>query len=168
MGSTDSNTTEWLNWIAQYSRRILTSLLTWVIMYLLPGASVVKNLPAINGNADLIPDMEQSSEEGNCNSLQYSCLGNSMESGAWWATVHGVTKESDTVWWLNKSKAYGNMLPYTRLFRICGGAKCFGLFVNTCTRVANFIIKIVKSSFIKQVMKSNSILISHRIHIFQK
>ena len=40
------------------------------------------------------------------------------------------------------------------------GTKFFGLFVNICTRDANFIIKIVKSSFIKQVMKSNSTLTS--------
>ena len=34
--------------------------------------------------------------EGNGNPLQYSCLENSMGGGAWWATVHGVTKELDT------------------------------------------------------------------------
>ena len=34
--------------------------------------------------------------EGNGNPLQYSCLENPMDRGAWWATVHGVTKESDT------------------------------------------------------------------------
>ena len=33
---------------------------------------------------------------GNGNPLQYSCLGNAMDKGARWATVHGVTKESDT------------------------------------------------------------------------
>ena len=33
--------------------------------------------------------------EGNGNSLQYSCLGNPMFRGAWWATFHGVTKELD-------------------------------------------------------------------------
>ena len=34
--------------------------------------------------------------EGNSNPLQYSCLGNLMDRGAWWATIHGVTKELDT------------------------------------------------------------------------
>ena len=43
-----------------------------------------------------IPGSERSSEGGNGNPLQYSCLGNLMDSGAWQATVHGVTKESDT------------------------------------------------------------------------
>ena len=35
-------------------------------------------------------------EEGNGNSLQYSCWGNPMDRGAWGATDHGVTKEWDT------------------------------------------------------------------------
>jgi len=34
--------------------------------------------------------------EGNGNPLQYSCLGNPMDRGAWWATVHGASKEWDT------------------------------------------------------------------------
>ena len=33
--------------------------------------------------------------KGNSSPLQYSCLGNPMDRGAWWAAVHGVTKESD-------------------------------------------------------------------------
>ena len=37
------------------------------------------------------------SGEGNGNSLQYSCLGNPMDKGAWWATAHSVAKESDTI-----------------------------------------------------------------------
>ena len=56
---------------------------------------MVKNLPASAGDArktGLIPGSERSPGEGNGNLLQYSCLGNSMDSGAWWATVHGVTK----------------------------------------------------------------------------
>jgi len=38
----------------------------------------------------------RSPEEGNGNPLQYSWLGNPMDRGAWWATVHGFTKELDT------------------------------------------------------------------------
>ena len=60
-----------------------------------PGGSVVKNLPAKAGNAGSIPGSGRSLGEGKCNPLQYSCLGNSMDRGAWWAIVHGVTKESD-------------------------------------------------------------------------
>ena len=44
------------------------------------------------GESGLIPGSERSSEEGNGNLLQYSCLGNPMDGGAWWVTVHGLTK----------------------------------------------------------------------------
>ena len=58
--------------------------------------SVVKNSPANVGNASLIPWSGKSPGEGNGNTLQYSCLGNPMDRGAWRATVHGVAKELDT------------------------------------------------------------------------
>ena len=60
------------------------------------GGSVVKNLPANAGNAGSIPQSARSPGEGNGNPLLYSCLGNTMERGAWWATAHGVIKESGT------------------------------------------------------------------------
>ena len=56
---------------------------------------MVKNLPANAGDTGLIPGLGRSPAEGNCNPLQYSCLGNSMDRGTWPATVHGITKESD-------------------------------------------------------------------------
>ena len=57
---------------------------------------MVKNpLPANAGHANLIPGSGRSPGEGNGNPLQCSCLGNSMNRGAWWATVHGVTKGQD-------------------------------------------------------------------------
>ena len=42
-----------------------------------------------------ISSLGRSPEEGNDNPLQFSCLENPMNRGAWWATVHGITKESD-------------------------------------------------------------------------
>ena len=48
------------------------------------------------GDTDSIPGLGRTPGEGNGNLLQYSCLGNAMDRGAWQATVHGVTKESDT------------------------------------------------------------------------
>ena len=44
------------------------------------------------GDPGLIPGSGRSSGEGNGNPLQYSCLENPMDGGAWQATVHGVTK----------------------------------------------------------------------------
>ena len=58
-----------------------------------PGGSVVKNLPANAGDTDLIPGSGRSPGEGNGNSLQYSCLGNPMDRGAWQAAVHEIIKE---------------------------------------------------------------------------
>ena len=44
------------------------------------------------GDAGSILGSERSPGEGNDNSLQYSCLGNPIDSRVWWTTVHGVTK----------------------------------------------------------------------------
>ena len=54
-----------------------------------------KNLPASAGDSGLIPGLGRSSGEGNGNPLRCSCLENPTDRGAWRATVHGVTKESD-------------------------------------------------------------------------
>ena len=54
----------------------------------LPGGSVVKNLPDNAGDMGLLPGSGRFPEEGNGNPLQYSCLGNLVDRGAWWATVH--------------------------------------------------------------------------------
>ena len=56
------------------------------------GGSMVKNLPANAGDTGLIPGSGRSSGVGNGNPLQYSCLGNLRDRGAWQATVHGVAK----------------------------------------------------------------------------
>ena len=61
-------------------------------MLSVPGGSLVKNLPANAGDLGSIPGSERSLGEGNGNLLQYSCLMNSMDRGAWWAIVHGVTR----------------------------------------------------------------------------
>ena len=50
---------------------------------------MVKNLPA---NAGFDPAWGRAPGGGNDNPQQYSCLGNPMDRGAWWATVHGVTR----------------------------------------------------------------------------
>ena len=54
-------------------------------------------------DAGLIPGSGRSLGEENSNPLQYSCLGNPMGRGAWWAAVHGVAKSSDLTYRLNNS-----------------------------------------------------------------
>ena len=56
-------------------------------------AQIVKKLPA--GELGLISESRRSPGEENGNPLQYSCLDNPMDTGAWWATVHEVA-ELDT------------------------------------------------------------------------
>ena len=64
-----------------------------------PSGSVVKNLPAnagATGDPGLIPESGRPPGEGHGNPLQYSCLGNSMDRGAWWATVHAIAESETT------------------------------------------------------------------------
>ena len=56
---------------------------------------MVKNLPANAGDIGWMPGLGRSSREGNGYPLQYPCLENSMDRGAWWVMVHVVTKELD-------------------------------------------------------------------------
>ena len=71
---------------------------------------MVKNLPAMQET----PESERSPREGNGYPLQYSCLENYMDSGAWWAIVHGVansqTQLSNSLLSLPPNK-HGNMDP---------------------------------------------------------
>ena len=57
-----------------------------------PGGSVVKNSPAKQEFVGSIPGLGRSPGVGNDNPLQYSCVGNLMDRGAWLATVHGVAR----------------------------------------------------------------------------
>jgi len=61
----------------------------------LPVGSEVKNPLANAGDPGSVPETGRSPGEGNGNPVQYSCLGNPMDRGAWWATVLGVTKGLD-------------------------------------------------------------------------
>ena len=53
---------------------------------------MLKNLPSSAGSMGLIPGLGRSPGEGNSYPLCYVCLENSMDRGAWWAMIHGVTK----------------------------------------------------------------------------
>ena len=60
-----------------------------------PGDSDGKECACNAGDSGSLPGWVRSPGEGNGSPLQYSCLGNPMDRGAWWATVHGVGEESD-------------------------------------------------------------------------
>ena len=64
---------------------------------------MVKNLPAMQGVQVRSLGEEDSPRGGNGNPLQYFCLGNPMDKGVWWATVHSAEKELDTTEQLNNS-----------------------------------------------------------------
>ena len=71
-----------------------TSSLTHMMLYHLgfPGGTEVKVSACNAGDLGSIPGSESSPGEGNGNPLQYSCLENPMDGGAWWVTVHRVAK----------------------------------------------------------------------------
>ena len=69
-----------------------------------PGGSDGKKSACNAGDQGSIPQLGRSPGGGYGNSLQYSCLQNPMDRGAWWATVHGVANRDDwvtkhTQWW---------------------------------------------------------------------
>ena len=80
------------------------------------GSSVVKNLPANAGDIrdmGLIPAWGRSPWGGHDNPPQYSCLENPVNRGAWWATVHGVTKSQTQ---LQQLSMYTCPLPINHKF----------------------------------------------------
>ena len=68
----------------------------WVTSTGFPGGSVIKSLWANAGDTGSVPRSGRPPGEGNGNPLQYSCLGNPMDRGAWQATVHGVVVKNQT------------------------------------------------------------------------
>ena len=70
----------------------MSALRTVTDIWLVPGCSLVKNLPANAGDTGSIPGLGRSPRRGNGNPLQYSCLGNPMDGGTWHAAVHRVAK----------------------------------------------------------------------------
>ena len=86
-------------WVLQTKLQLKEEIMAWFIcmsvMNFSTGGSVVENLPANAGDRGSIPGSGRCPGEGHGNPLQYSCLEDPMDRGAWRATVHGVA-ESDT------------------------------------------------------------------------
>ena len=74
------------------SQVVLHRLLSLWVAPGFPGGSAGKESACSEGDPGSIPGWRRSLGEGNSNPLQYSCLGNLMDRGAWWASVHGVAK----------------------------------------------------------------------------
>ena len=76
---------------------MLSTDISILILFSFPGGSVVKNPPANAGDTGSIPGSGRCPRRGNGNPLQYSCLGNPMDSGAWQGhSPWGIIKEADT------------------------------------------------------------------------
>ena len=86
-------------------------------------ALVVKNLPADAGDirdAGSVPSLGRSPGEGQGNPLQYSCLDNPTDRGAWRATVHGVTRVGHDLGLSHHHRAFqGTKAFLCPLFRVC-------------------------------------------------
>ena len=80
-------------WVVSLTCNIFSDISVSISIMDFPGGSLVDNPPANAGDTGSIPGSGRSLREGNGNPLQYSCLGNSMNKVAWWAIVHGITKE---------------------------------------------------------------------------
>ena len=79
-----------------------------------PGGSNNKESTCSAGDLDLIPGLGRSPGGGHGNPLQDSCLENSMDREAWWATVHGVTKN-----WNNWETKYSTVnINFTEMYRM--------------------------------------------------
>ena len=75
-----------------------------------PGGSEGKASACNAGDPGSIPGLGRSAGEGNGNPLRYSCLENSEDGGAWWATVHGVAKTETRLSDFTHSLTHSGML----------------------------------------------------------
>ena len=84
-----------------------------------PGGSEVKVSASNAGDPGSIPGSGRSPGEGNGNPLQYSCLENPMDGGAWYATVQWGRKESDTIEWLHFTSFLHHNLRSCKILSEC-------------------------------------------------
>ena len=84
-----------MNW--REEKKVVTSICfgTFNTIWAFSAGSAVKNLPTNAGDMSLIPGLGRFSGEGNGNPLQYSCLANPIDRGAWWATVRRFANKLD-------------------------------------------------------------------------
>ena len=110
------------------------------ISWAFSGGTEVKNLPASAGDTrgvGLIPGLVRSPGGGNGNPLQYSCLKNSTDRGAWWATVQGggVTKNPTQ---LNTTHPHG--ISYSHLLYCLDLLSSYNKFIIPGNRISKTLI----------------------------
>ena len=122
---------------------------TWMLSNSSQAVLVVKNLPANAGDIrDMgsIPGFGISPGEGHGNPLQYSCLENPMDRGAWWVTVHGSQRVGYSCSGLARHSMLSNCMPRSG---VAGsyGSSIFSLFCVWCESVLTSLIYMMLSSF---------------------
>ena len=92
-----------------------------------PGGLDSKESACMVGDLGSTPGLGRSPAEGNGYPLQYSCLGNPMERGAWWATVHGAAKTErltlSDIWVVVFPSCDLGQTILHRLFSLCSTVK---------------------------------------------
>ena len=104
--ATHSSILAWrIPWVEELGCRELdmTEVTEHACMQGFSNGSAIKESTCRAGNKASISGSRRFSGGGNGNPLHYSCLGNPVDRGTWWATIHGVTKESDTTSQLTKN-----------------------------------------------------------------
>ena len=100
----------------------------------LPGISDGKESACNAGDPDLIPGLGKSPGVGNGYPLQYSCLENSMDRGAWWATVHGIAKNQTRL----SDCVFSDPIFYTSLFFLIGLTIFYTLYFSFLKIFVNY------------------------------
>ena len=100
-----------------------------------PGGSEVKASACNAGDPSSIPGSGRSPGEGNGTPLQYSCLENPMDGGAWWATVHGVAKSRTRLYFHFHSHPYMTTGKTIALTRWTFVGKVMSLLLNMLSRL---------------------------------
>ena len=78
-------------YVVQAIRKQSNKTIHWPLIFWTHITQMVKNPPAV-WETQVIPGLAKSPGEGHGDPFQYSCVENSMDRGAWWATIHAVTK----------------------------------------------------------------------------
>ena len=104
-GRKELDTTEWLNWTELKQLTITHSL---IVSHGLPKWLNGKEYACSGGDKCLISGLGRSPGEGNGNPLQYSCLENPRDRGAWWAAVYGVAQSRTWLKRLSRSSSSNN------------------------------------------------------------